>query len=170
MANANYVKKVIFPLEILAWVNVFSAMFHALVGIAVWVVFRILAVGPPPFTVLLFPMALLPIGLMILGVSWFLSSLGVFLRDIAQLTAVATTVLMFLSPIFFPIEALPEQYRAFLALNPLAPAIEQMRDILHWGTVPDPRGYLLYLIASIAVALLGFGWFQKTRKGFADVI
>jgi lipopolysaccharide transport system permease protein len=96
--------------------------------------------------------------------------LGVYLRDVAQVTGVLTTVLMFLSPIFYSGESLPEQYRQFLLINPLTPAIEQARDVLFWGRVPDMATYLVYLLGAALVAWLGFVWFQKTRKGFADVL
>lgn len=170
LANANYVKKVVFPLEILPWVSVGSALFHTLISIAVWSLFYVLTAGMPQLSLLLFPLVLLPLALLTLGVSWALAALGVYLRDVAQLAGLLTTVLMFLSPIFYPLEALPEQYRPWLELNPLAPAIAHMRDVLYWGTVPGLLGYGVYLLVCGAVAWLGFAWFQKTRKGFADVL
>uniref|UniRef100_UPI003341009C ABC transporter permease n=1 Tax=Castellaniella defragrans TaxID=75697 RepID=UPI003341009C len=170
LSNANYVKKVIFPLEVLPWVAIGSALFHALISAFVWLIFYAIVIGPPHFTVLLLPFVLFPLILLIVGLGWGLASLGVYLRDISQLVGILTTVLMFLSPIFFPIEALPEKYRPLLVLNPLAPAISQIREILYWGTVPDPGRYLMYLAGCFFAAVLGFAWFQKTRKGFADVI
>jgi lipopolysaccharide transport system permease protein len=103
-------------------------------------------------------------------VTWALAALGVFLRDVSQFIGVVTTVLMFLSPIFYSGDTLPEQYRKLLQLNPLTPAIQQARDVLFWGTMPDVTIYCLYLIGASLVAWLGFAWFQKTRKGFADVL
>lgn len=105
-----------------------------------------------------------------MGLSWALSSLGVYLRDVSQFIGVITTVLMFLSPIFFPATALPENYRHLLYLNPLTPIIEQTRDVLFWGKSPDFPMLGIYLLASALSAWLGFAWFQKTRKGFSDVI
>lgn len=170
LSNVNYVKKVIFPLEVLPWVAVGSALFHACISVVVWVLFYILVAGPPQLTLILFPFALLPLVLLTLGATWFLASLGVYLRDVGQLVGVVSTVLMFLSPIFFPISALPESYQFLLRLNPLAPAIGYMRDVLYWGRLPSPVEFTAYLTGCALVAWLGFAWFQKTRKGFADVI
>lgn len=170
LSNSNYVKKVVFPLEILPWVTVGSALFHACVSASVWLLFYFVTAGWPHPTALLLPIVLFPLVWLILGLAWFLASLGVYLRDVGQLVGIFTTVLMFLSPIFYPITALPTKYQSLLALNPLAPAISQTRDILYWGVVPSLNGYLIYLFACFVVAALGFAWFQKTRKGFADVI
>lgn len=170
LAHGNYVKKVVFPLEILPVVSVVSALFHALISIGVWVLGYLLAVGVPHLTLLLFPLALVPLTLLVLGLSWWLAALGVYLRDVGQIAGVITTMLMFLSPIFFPLEALPEDYRPLLAWNPLAPAIAMMRDLLFWGAPLRIDDYLSYLMLCVGMAWLGFAWFQKTRKGFADVL
>jgi len=105
-----------------------------------------------------------------MGLSWALASLGVFLRDVSQFIGVITIMLMFLSPIFYPATALPETYRHLLYLNPLTSVIEQTRDVLFWGKAPDFTLLALYWIATTIIAWLGFAWFQKTRKGFADVL
>ena len=105
-----------------------------------------------------------------MGLTWGLASLGVFLRDVSQFIGIFTTVLMFLSPIFYPASALPELYRHLLLLNPLTPVIEQARDVLFGGKVPDMTIVSVYLLAAALVAWLGFAWFQKTRNGFADVL
>jgi lipopolysaccharide transport system permease protein len=170
LSNANYVKKVVFPLEILPWVTLGSAMFHALISFSVWMIAYLILFGVPHITVLLLPLVILPLLLFIMGLTWGLASLGVYLRDVSQFVGITTTMLMFLSPIFYPASALPEQYRHLLQLNPLAPAIEQARQVLLWGTVPDMTILSLYLLGAILVAWLGFAWFQKTRKGFADVL
>jgi lipopolysaccharide transport system permease protein len=170
LANVNYVKKVIFPLEILPWVVFGSAMFHAAISIGVWLTAYALLFGLPHITALLLPLIFLPLALLIMGVSWMLASLGVYLRDVSQFVGILTTMLMFLSPIFYPVTALPEKYRPFLLLNPLAPAIEQTRNVLFWGKIPGLAMLGGYFLAASCVAWLGFAWFQKTRKGFADVL
>ena len=170
LANVNYVKKVVFPLEILPWVSLGSALFHSLVSIGVWLIAYIVFFGVPHATVLLIPLVLLPLLLFIMGVSWGLAALGVYLRDVSQLTGMATTVLMFLSPIFYPVTALPEKYQHLLLLNPLAPTIGQMRDVLYWAKVPNVTIWSIFLFGSTLIAWLGFAWFQKTRPGFADVL
>ena len=170
LANANYVKKVVFPLEILPWVVLGSATFHALMGLLVWLLAYLIFFGIPHLTILWLPAVTLPLFLYSLGFMWLLASLGVYLRDISQLIGTFTTILMFLSPIFYPITALPEQYRIFLQLNPLTQVVEQVRDVLFWGKSPDLAALFVSLVCSIAVAAFGFAWFQKTRKGFADVL
>ncbi|MBB5608033.1 MULTISPECIES: ABC transporter permease [unclassified Janthinobacterium] len=170
MANANYVKKVVFPLEILPWVSAGSAFFHFIISLGVWLAAYALLFGVPHLTVLLLPLIVLPLMLFIMGLSWMLASLSVYLRDVGQFIGMVTTVLMFLTPIFYPVSSLPEKYRHLLLLNPLTPAVEMTRDILFWGKLPDFGMLSLYALATLMVAWLGFAWFQKTRKGFADVL
>ncbi len=170
VANPSYVKKVIFPLEILPCVALGAALFHACVSVLVWLAAYVLLFGTPHVTALLLPVVLLPLVLLTLGLSWLLASLGVYLRDVAQVVGLATTALMFMSPIFYPLSALPEQYRPLLLLNPVTPAVEQARAVLVWGQLPDFGMLAIYLAASAAIAWLGFAWFQKTRRGFADVL
>lgn len=170
LANPNYVKKVVFPLEILPFVGLLSASYHALISLSVWFAAYLILFGLPHVTALLLPMVMFPFALFIMGLSWALASLGVFLRDVSQTIVVIVTTLMFMSPIFYPVSALPEVYVYFLYLNPLTPVIEMTRDVLYWGKFPDFSVLALYWLVSGAIAWLGFAWFQKTRKGFADVL
>lgn len=170
IANGNYVKKVIFPLEILPFVSIGAALFHTFVSFLVWLIFYLLFLGKLHFTLLLFPIALLPLVLMALGISWFLASLGVYIRDVGQVIGVFITMLMFLSPIFYPVSALPEKFQLVMHLNPLTSVIEQVREILISETVPNIGWFLANLLISAIFTCLGFMWFQKTRKGFADVL
>lgn len=170
LGNANYVKKVVFPLEILPVVTLLSALFHGLISLGVWLLAYLVFFGLPHATVLYLPLVIVPLFLLIMGLSWALSSLGVYLRDVSQFIGIVTTVLMFLSPIFYPASALPENYRRLLYLNPLTAVIEQTRDVLFWGKNPDFSMLSIYWLVSALVAWLGFAWFQKTRKGFADVL
>lgn len=170
LANVNYVKKVVFPLEILPVIAFGAAAFHLLVSLIVWLVFYVIFFGVPHLTLLLLPAVLLPLALFTLGLSWMLASLGVYLRDVGQIVGVITTALLFLSPIFYPVTALPVEYQTLLQLNPLTPVIEQTRQALVWGNAPDFGFWSLSMIAGVAIAWIGFAWFQKTRKGFADVL
>lgn len=170
LQNVNYVKKVVFPLEILPSVTMLSAFFHGLISLGVWLLAYVVFFGLPHATALYLPLIILPYLLFIMGLSWALASLGVFLRDVSQFIGVITTVLMFLSPIFYPATALPEDYRHLLFLNPLTPVIEQTRDVLFWGKSPDFFMLGIYWGTATMIACLGFAWFQKTRKGFADVL
>lgn len=170
LANVNYVKKVIFPLEILPWVALGSALFHAVISLSVWLLAYFVFLGLPPITMLWLPFVLLPLVLFTTGVCWALAALGVYLRDVSQLTSMATTTLLFLSPIFYPVSALPEKYRQILYLNPITPAIEMVRDVMYWGKMPDTLLLAIYTSIAAAIAWLGFALFQTTRKGFADVL
>lgn len=170
LGNASYVKRVIFPLEILPWVVVGSAIFHALISLAILLLAQLLFDGGIPATALWLPLVLLPIIPMTMGLTWLLAATGVFIRDIAQLTGIITTVLMFMAPVFYPIAALPEQYRKWLYLNPITYIIEQARAVLFAGVAPDWAGLGLYSVVALLVAAAGFWWFQMTRKGFADVV
>lgn len=170
LSNVNYVKKVVFPLEILPWVAMGSALFHALVSLAVWTVFYLLVFSGIHWTAVFFPLVILPLVLATMGIAWILTSLGVFIRDITQVIGIMTTVLLFLSPIFYPVSALPQQYQTLLHINPLTFMIEEARAVLIWGRLPDWTGLAIYFAVSLAISWIGFWWFQKTRKGFADVL
>lgn len=168
--NVNFVKKVVFPLDTLGWVTLFSAMFHMIVSIAVLTMMIILVNHSLPWTALWLPAVLLPLLPLTLGSIWFLAVLGVFVKDISQITSVFATVLLFMSPIFYALSALPEGLQHLALLNPLTLIVEQVRQVLVFGNAPDLMALLLYALVSSCIALAGFWWFQKMRKGFADVL
>lgn len=170
LTNANFVKKVIFPLEILPVISMSAAFFHASVSLVVLLAGYALFNGYVHWTSILVPLVLLPLSVLAVGVAWILASLGVFVRDVGQVVGALTTVLLFLSPVFFPVSALPAFIQPWMMLNPLTFIIEQARSVLIWGQLPDWEGLLAYQAGAIVIAWLGFFWFQKTRKGFADVL
>ena len=170
LRHVSYVKKVVFPLDILPWVVMGSTLFHAFISILVWMLFYLAVNQVMQWTLVFLPLVLIPLILFSIGVSWMLASLGVYLRDIGQMTGVLTTMLLFLSPIFYPASRLPEPYQTIIYLNPLTFVIEQARDVMMWGNLPDMAGIALAFFASFMFAWAGFAWFQKTRKGFADVL
>lgn len=170
VTNANYVKKVVFPLEVLPWVILSGAVFHFVVSLSVWLTAHLLLVGTLHWTTILTPIALMPFAFLIMGLSWALSALGVYVRDIGQLIGIAVQVLMFMSPIFYPISALPESFQPLLSLNPLTTPIEMVRDLIYWGKLPSIQTWALSTATGIGVAAIGFAWFQRTRKGFSDVL
>ena len=170
LGNINYVKKVVFPIEILPVITTAAALFHSLISLGVLLAAFALFNGYLHWTAVLTPFVLLPLVILALGLAWILASLGVFLRDIGQTIGIITTVLMFLSPVFYPVNAVPEQFRVFIMANPLTFIIEQAREVLIWGHWPDWTGLIIYTMVATAVAWIGYAWFQKTRKGFADVI
>lgn len=169
LQNANYVKKVVFPLEILVLVCLGSALFNFIVSFSVWITAYTILYGFPPLTFLLFPVILLPFMFFISGVSWLLSALSVFVRDITQFINIIITVLMFMSPVFYPVTALPEKYRSYLFINPLTYFVETFRGVIFFGHGIDTY-YPICVIGSLIMMWAGFYFFQKTRKGFADVI
>jgi len=168
--NVNYVKKVVFPLEILPWVVVFSALFQAVVSLIVLLSAQILFNQSLSWTVIFFPLIIIPFVFVILGFAWFLSAFGVFLRDIAHVMGMLTSVMLFMSPVFYPISSLPPQLQPWLMINPLTFVIEQSRKVLIYSQPPDWYGLFLYLIIGFIIAWIGLWWFQKMRKGFSDVL
>ena len=170
LANVSYVKKVVFPLEILPWTALGSALFHALVSVVVLLLVQVVAKHQVPWTIVIFPIVIIPLLLAAMGFAWFLAALGVYMRDIGQTTVLLTTVLMFVSPVFYPASALPAGFRQWLWLNPLAFIIEESRNTLLFGKVPDPWSWLAALASGFFLAWAGFACFQKWRSGFADVV
>lgn len=170
LGNISYVKRVVFPLEILPWVSFGAALFHVGINFVVWLLFYLCIFGVPKATVLLFPLVLLPLTLQIMGVSWFLASLGVYLRDVSQVVGIVVSTLMFLTPLFYPLSAIPVDYQYLLYLNPLTFIVELARNLMIFGKGPVWSTFGAVTGGSAFLAWLGFAWFQKTRKGFADVL
>jgi lipopolysaccharide transport system permease protein len=170
ISNVNYVKKVVFPLEILSWVALGSVLFHSLVSLVVLMLAQLVINLSFPWTSVFLPLVLLPLIFAGLGIAWFLAALGVYVRDIGQITGVFTTVLMFLSAVFYPVSTLPKQYQFWLQLNPLVLIITESRKVLVFGVLPDWPLLGIALLAGLFIAFAGFWAFQKMRKGFADVL
>lgn len=170
ISNSNYVKKVVFPLEILTIVTLGSALFHTFISLVVLLAAQFLLTQQLQISALFFPLILLPLVIATSGVSWGLSALGVYLRDVGQIIVVLTTVLLFLSPVLYPVAALPAAYQPWLKLNPLTYIIEESRNVLLLGKFPQWDSLATAMLIALAIAAAGFWFFQKTRKGFADVI
>lgn len=168
--NSNYVKKVIFPLELLPLVSLGTSIFHAVISCAIWVVFYWAVEGIPHVALIFLPLVMLPLIMLTAGVAWFMAALGVFLRDVAQIVGVFTSALLFMSPIFYPLSAVPASVRSLIKLNPLTHFVEQARAVMIYGEMPDAYALTVQIVLSGIVSWLGFAWFQKTRKGFADVL
>jgi len=169
-ANPNYVKKVVFPLETLAPVSLATATFHALSSLGVLLIFELTSFGRIPITVLWLPIVWLPVLLGSLAILWVLSAIGVFLRDIDQVIGVGVNMLMFLSPIFFPLSALPPRWIPLLRVNPLAQAVEQTRAVLVLGHKPGSSYLIIGIGLGIAACELAYLGFQRAKPAFADVI
>lgn len=170
LTNVNYVTKVIFPLEILGAVSVAAALFHACTSTLILLIFELVAVQHVPLSVLWLPLVWLPLLLGCLSISWLLSALGVYLRDLGQVMSVAVSMLMFLSAVFYPLSALPPGWQPVLGLNPLVAAIEQSRRVLVQGQAPGWRYVLLGSLLMLLACEVSYRLFNRARRGFADVL
>ena len=170
VGNPNLVKRVVFPLEILPWPMLMSALFNVFMNVLVLLVLYVFRYGMPPWTVVLFPVVMMPLAILTLGVGWFLASLGVYFRDVNQVTGVIATAMLFLSTAIVPVDSVPKMYQPLFYLNPLSYIIDQARVVALWGGLPDWQGLGLYAVVSLGLAWLALAWFQMTRKGFADVL
>lgn len=170
VSQSNLVKRVVFPLAILPCVMVASTLFTALLSILVLLIFVLVTQHTLHATLLYLPLLYAPYALLLCGVSWLMASLGVFIRDVTQVAGVISSLLMFLSPVFYPASNLKEPYRGWIALNPLTLMIEQTRQLVLFGQSPDWHALGIYSLAALAVMLFGYAWFQRTRDGFADVL
>lgn len=168
--NINYVKKVVFPLEILPLVILGGVLFQCMISLIVLFMVFFCLNGYLNWTIIFLPIVLTPLIIFTLGVAWILASLGVFVRDIAQSIGLFTTVLTFLSPVFYPVSAVPERFQTIIMLNPLTFILEQCRSVIVFGQIPNLSGLLVYTFIAVLVAWAGYAWFQVTRKGFADVL
>jgi lipopolysaccharide transport system permease protein len=170
LSSPSYVKKVVFPLELLPIPILGGALFHAAASTAVLLTAMVLMGVHVPWTLVLLPLVLAPLVFAISGVMWFLCGLGVYVRDISQVVTPIISGLLFLSPVFYPVSAVPGKYRFLLELNPLTFFIESTRSVLIDGRLPEANSWALHFVASGILGLCGYVWFQRVRKGFADVL
>jgi lipopolysaccharide transport system permease protein len=168
--NRNLVKRVVFPLQVLPWTALLAAAFHFVVGMLLIAAVVLVKTGALPMTIVALPLIVVPLALGALGFTYAFSALGVYLRDLGQLSGFFALTLLFLSPVFYPASAVPEQWRWVIAWNPIATLIEQTRGALLFGTWPGPAAVAAMWAIGFATAWIGFFWFQRTRKGFADVL
>jgi lipopolysaccharide transport system permease protein len=170
LENVSYIKKVVFPLEIMPLVAMVAAGVNFVIGFGVLMVLYVAMLGLPPATILLLPLVMVPVVLFTLGFTWLLAALGVFLRDLRHAVGILVSLMMFLGPIFYPVTAVPEGLRWLLYLNPLTLVLEFSKDVLFWGTVPSLALLAGTILAAWATAWLGHLCFAKLRPGFADVV
>lgn len=166
----NYVKKVVFPLEIMAVSTVCAALVQMLISLALLFVAILIVRGSVPVTALYLPLIVLPLMLLALGLTWFLSSAAVFVRDINALVPVLLMLIMFASAIFYSIDRVPADLRPLFMLNPIAVLIQEARDVVLWGAPPDWQPLLIIWLVSAAVAVAGYSFFMRTKHAFADIL
>ena len=170
IANASYVKRVVFPLEILAWTTLGAALFQGLTGFVALCVFRLAMTGALPWTIVLVPVIVAPFALICLGLIWMLSAIGTFVRDVAQVITFVPLVLLFLGPVLFPLSALPPTARTMVILNPLTVVVMQTRNAVLLGQMPDWSALAVYSIAALVLAWAGLYVFLRSKSAFADVL
>ena len=170
VGNPNFVKRVVFPLDVLPWPMVFSTLFHALVSAVVLAVLLLLVEHRLHVTFALLPFVFVPLLLLIMGVSWFLASLGVYFRDITQVMPVVATALLFLSSAIIPVSILSPNLQILFHLNPLTFFIDEARMVVLMGEPPNWSALGLATVGGYLVAWLGHAWFMVTQRGFADVL
>ena len=170
VANSNYVKNVVFPIQILPVSALGAALFHGAVNVAILLAASVAVFGTLSHTLWLLPVAALPLLALCLGLSWLLASLGVFLRDTTYAVGMAIQVLFFLTPVFYRADAVPEPLRGFLQLNPLSNIVEDFRRVLVWSQLPDWTTWSVAMGVCLVVFVLGYAWFMITKSGFPDVL
>ena len=168
--NANYVKKVVFPLDILSWIAVANALFHFFISLLVLLAFIVLSGRGLSWTLIYVPVLVGLFSINLLGLAWLISAASVYIRDTTYVAGFLATALMFLSPVFYPKSAVPEQFAIVMDMNPLTFYIEAFRDVLILGRVPDLSSFLLAGFFSLLSFIVGYWFFQRVRKGFADVL
>lgn len=170
VGNAHLVKRVIFPIEVLPWPVMGTGLIHLGLNLAVWGAAATLAGHAPGLTAVWLPVVLLPLVLFTMGGMWLLATLGVYLRDTSHVVGVVTTILLFLSPVFYRVDTVPEPLQSAVRLSPLTFVIEQARQVLVWHQTPTLRGLSIAIAGGAAAAILGLACFQRARRGFADVL
>jgi lipopolysaccharide transport system permease protein len=170
VGNQNFVKKVVFPLEILPLVSAIVALLHAAIGVAVWFLCCVIFFGVPKMTALLLPLIFIGMLPLLLGIGWVFSALGVMLRDTGQIVGIISHVLLFVTPIFYSAQSMPEPLRSILILNPLTLLVGWTRDLLLVGTLPGATGFFIYAGLSLAFAYGSLHFFRRVRPLFADLL
>lgn len=168
--NAVYVKKIVFPLEILPWVLIGTALFKFAINFALLLVFLGVFTGGVPAGALMLPLVLVPFLLMTAGLSWLLAAVGTYVRDLPHAIQALAPIIMFISPIFYSVQQVPAPFATLYYANPLTFVLESVRGLLFFDTAPSAAGLLVFAAASLLVFAAGYAFFQRARPGFADVV
>ncbi len=169
--HPNYVKKVVFPVEILPVASLGATILHAAIGFAMVALGSAIFMGPPTWTIVLVPLLLLPLVALALGCAWMLAALAVFVRDVGNIAGIVVgQVLFYLTPVLYGVSHLPEQLRWMARINPLTPVVEGVRRVVLFGTMPDWTGLAASALVGLAAMHAGYAFFMKSKRGFADVL
>ncbi len=169
-SNPNFVKKIKFPLHVLGEMVIGSSLFHALVSFGILLTAKLITENKIPITATMLPLVLLPFILMCLGLIWLLSTIGVFIKDINQVITAVVSMLMFLSPIFYPTSALPSGLQWMATINPLAIVIEQARQCIIGGIMPNTSHLLLETCIALIWCEVNYRALKRLEKSFGDVL
>jgi lipopolysaccharide transport system permease protein len=168
--HANLIKKVRFPIQLLPVMLVCVALVNTMISALLLAVLQVLALGSLHNTWWALPLILLPVVLLSMACAWWVSATVLYVRDVIPLVQTGLSALFFLTPVFYPLSAVPKAWQQWLALNPLALAVEQTRAALIYGVQPDWLHWTVSLATAMVLALLGLWWFERLREGFADVL
>lgn len=168
--SPNYVRRIAFPVEVLPCVQVGSAAVHAAISTVILLFGILLLMGEYHWTIIVLPLVWLPYLVFTVALCLLAAGVGVFVRDIGHLVGLVMSVLFFLSPIFYPVTAVPESVQWFFSLNPIAQIAAGVRNACVEGRLPDWSSWSLHLLAGAALLLASAGWFQSVRKRFSDVL
>lgn len=169
-ANRTYIKKMVFPIEILPMTIIGVALVRSLFSLGILLAGVFCVFGKIPYTVLFLPLIYLPLILFCMGMGWFLAALGVFVKDTSHVLGIVVLMVFFMTPIFYPITSIPEKYQLVLRLNPLCTIVEGFRGTIMWGQFPDLSGFFILTGFSLAVCVCGYALFMKHKKTFADLV
>lgn len=168
--NQPFVKRMVFPLEVLNWSLLLSAAINFFIGLLTWCVFYLVVHKSLPATLPLILLVFIPFAVFALGCSWLLSAYSVYHPDAEHVVPILLLLTMFISPLFFPVESLPEGFRSVLQFNPLSHVLEQARAVLIGGRAPDVTTIAAGTAIALLTAWLGHASFMGNRDGFADAL
>lgn len=168
--HANYVKKIIFPLYILPLVLTFSSLFNCIIGYIILIVANIILRHTVSFSIWLLPLMLIPFVLLILGLSYILSAVSVFIKDLTSLIGIILMLIMYTSPVFYPLEAVPARFSFICRLNPFTFIIENIRCVILYNSWPNFKRFCFSMIVAVVVLAIGYSIFKRLKEGFADIL
>ncbi|HEU5096398.1 MAG TPA: ABC transporter permease [Reyranella sp.] len=167
---ASFLKQNIFPSDMLAVISTLRATVYTVISIVVMLLFELAVVRTLPWTVLLLPLVFIPLTAFLVGMSWFLCSIGAFTRDAGYLMITVVPLFMFATPIFYPQSSLPPPFDFWIYANALTGYVEVTRDIVLLAKLPDWRVYAWTLFTSVFTFYFGYWFFDRYRNVIVDVL
>jgi lipopolysaccharide transport system permease protein len=169
-ASRNYVKQLVFPVEILPASTVGGVIIPSLIGFALLLIALLIVKQAIPWTAVLLPIIVLPVVLIALGSAWLFGALGVYVPDVRRIVALVAQVGFFITPIIWPIEQFPKDWAWVVHLNPLTAVVEGVRAVTLKGIQPDWSALGWSALFGLVLCQVGYAFFMKTKRGFADVL